>query len=525
MSKRLTNNEFKEWMRIHKPEIELLQDYTYSKQKISCRCLNCNYIWEITPNSLKRGQGCPECARIRRKNSHITKGKESFVNVLKNRKDISLIGEYEGNKKHIRVQCNICNYIWNATPGNIKNGSGCPRCAKHLVYSNEEYFKVLKGIHPNVIPLDKYVNSQVKIKYKCKICGYEWLSKPNTLQNGHGCPNCVHTSTSYVEQFIRKAFQSVLGNEDVISRDKKAIGKEIDIYIISKKTGIEFGSWYWHKDRINSDINKHVLANRKGIKLITIYDGYDLSEKPYDDCITFPYVLSDKNHKDDLINLVKDLFIKTKTRDANSINWNQIELDAYNSSRRITTTEFKNIMKDINKDIEIIGDYINSTSDILVKCLKCGFEWYSKPVNLKQGYGCKKCGNVYSPTKEEFAEWAKNNLQNIVIQSEYINNMTPISCRCMKCGYTWKAVPYSLKAGKGCSKCSGNYSPTTEEFKLWMNNNRPEIIVEGQYVNNKTKIKCICRKCNHEWYARPHDLKRGSGCPKCANERRGKKKI
>lgn len=33
MSKRLTNNEFKEWMRIHKPEIELLQDYTYSKQK------------------------------------------------------------------------------------------------------------------------------------------------------------------------------------------------------------------------------------------------------------------------------------------------------------------------------------------------------------------------------------------------------------------------------------------------------------------------------------------------------------
>ena len=40
--------------------------------------------------------------------------------------------------------------------------------------------------------------------------------------------------------------------------------------------------------------------------------------------------------------------------------------------------------------------------------------------------------------------------------------------------------------------------------------------VLGEIINTRTKVLCLCKICNHEWLTRPHDLKRGKGCPRCA---------
>lgn len=55
---------------------------------------------------------------------------------------------------------------------------------------------------------------------------------------------------------------------------------------------------------------------------------------------------------------------------------------------------------------------------------------------------------------------------------------------------------------------------TLEEFKQQMLEINPNVQITGQYINNKTPISCRCLKCGHEWEARPDNLLHW-GCPNC----------
>lgn len=55
----------------------------------------------------------------------------------------------------------------------------------------------------------------------------------------------------------------------------------------------------------------------------------------------------------------------------------------------------------------------------------------------------------------------------------------------------------------------------TYEFKEKLYRVNQNIIVEGEYVNNKSKIAVKCAICDNQWEATPSNLLRGKGCPKC----------
>lgn len=44
----------------------------------------------------------------------------------------------------------------------------------------------------------------------------------------------------------------------------------------------------------------------------------------------------------------------------------------------------------------------------------------------------------------------------------------------------------------------------------------PTIEIIGEYVNNRTKIKCRCKDCGNEWEATPSNLLKYRGCPACS---------
>lgn len=44
------------------PDVEVLREIINCKTKVLCRCKVCDHKWSVTPNKLKRGQGCPKCA-------------------------------------------------------------------------------------------------------------------------------------------------------------------------------------------------------------------------------------------------------------------------------------------------------------------------------------------------------------------------------------------------------------------------------------------------------------------------------
>ena len=55
---------------------------------------------------------------------------------------------------------------------------------------------------------------------------------------------------------------------------------------------------------------------------------------------------------------------------------------------------------------------------------------------------------------------------------------------------------------------------THEEFIKQMNIINSNIEILSQYQNNKTKVNCKCKICNHQWEARPDNLLHW-GCPRC----------
>lgn len=64
-----------------------------------------------------------------------------------------------------------------------------------------------------------------------------------------------------------------------------------------------------------------------------------------------------------------------------------------NSSKNIRTNKKENELFDYcNKNnYELIGNYKDSRSHVLIKHLKCENEWFVSPSNLKRGFGCPYC--------------------------------------------------------------------------------------------------------------------------------------
>ena len=128
-------------------------------------------------------------------------------------------------------------------------------------------------------------------------------------------------------------------------------------------------------------------------------------------------------------------------------------------------------------------------------------------------------------TLQEFINQMKTINPNIEIIGEYINSVTAIDYICKKDGYTGSSCPSLLLRGHGCPKCYGNVKKTTNEFIEEMKNINPSISIIGQYVNNKTKIKCLCLKDDNIWEAAPSHLLNGKGCPECKKEKISKNKT
>ena len=197
------------------------------------------------------------------------------------------------------------------------------------------------------------------------------------------------------------------------------------------------------------------------------------------------------------------------------------------NSRKLTHEEFLEKFYKQNKNaenIEILGEYVKNNIKIKVRCKIDGYEWEVKPNNLLNNQGCPKCYGNIKKTTEEFKREMKEINKNIEVLGEYINDKTKIKCRCKKDGYEWEARPNSLLNGQGCPKCYGNIRKTTEEFINELKEVNGDIEVLGEYVNNKTKIKCRCRVDGYIWEMTPNNLLNNQGCPKC-NESKGEKAV
>lgn len=120
------------------------ENYTpVSGKKVWWKCQKCNHEWQATIGNRTRGNGCPKCADILRRNNFndsIVKKNGSFADNYP-----ELLEEWDYNKNvvspenissHNKIKvwwiCKKCNSEWNASVSNRSNGRGCPVCAKRI---------------------------------------------------------------------------------------------------------------------------------------------------------------------------------------------------------------------------------------------------------------------------------------------------------------------------------------------------------------------------------------------------------
>lgn len=162
-------------------------------------------------------------------------------------------------------------------------------------------------------------------------------------------------------------------------------------------------------------------------------------------------------------------------------------------------------------------EYKNSYSKVCIICPEHGEFWQS-PNHHLQGKNCPKCGNVYSPTTEEFIEKSKEVHGNKYDYSkvDYINNREKVCIICHEHGEFFQ-TPHEHLLKKGCHKCGNTKKLTQKEFieqtKLIHGNKYDYSKVN--YKNNKTKVCIICPE-HGEFFQTPNShITKNSGCPKC----------
>ena len=112
---------------------------------------------------------------------------------------------------------------------------------------------------------------KTKYSWKCIICGREFIASVHDRLNGKECDECFNRSTISTPEYtlfyyIRQHFK------DAVSSYKE-IGFELDIYIPSIKTGIEYDGQKWHQDRAQKDMKKNAYCFFNNIDLIRVREN------------------------------------------------------------------------------------------------------------------------------------------------------------------------------------------------------------------------------------------------------------
>lgn len=529
-----SHEQFMQKLNAIHPDIIVSGIYHGNNRKIEWVCLNCGKEQLSFPGNLLKPTKTPFCQECSKKlkSSRVEKRPDGsmysiddlnakrFYEKLSNRNHPAiLLDEYRGVKEKLRFKCSICGHIWYARPNDyLISKHPCPKCAdRNHALKNDEFITRLSAINPYVIPLEEYKRQDQHIKCKCSRCGHVWSVTPGALLGGNGCPGCCHTATSYFEQFLLLSLRDVLGEEHVLSRDRKTIGTELDIYIPEKNVAFEYGSWFYHKNRISNDLKKLEKCQLKGIRLIRIYDGCGTETIKGNDVFCFAKNIAlDLSDSIDVVNQLFSAIDIYPQIDDDA--FSDISDKAYLLSRKMTTEQFKKKVSNIQPNIEILGEYKSSSNRISCKCKKCGHNWHPYAKALLVGYGCPNC--YHQSQKKDADTYIKEMHQanpNLELLESYIASNKRILVKCNICGRQWRPYASTLLHGYGCSQCKKNAA--AEKAIAEIKRIHPQIIIIGEYQGTNKTIKVKCSICGQIWTPIVDNLIRNvSHCPGCSRK-------
>lgn len=221
-----------------------------------------------------KGHGCPKCVGRLKTNADVI---PEFKKVHGDKYDYSLV-EYTKSADKVTIICPI-HGNFEQSPSSHMIGNGCPSCKfdKIIILNTKDtpkFIEAAKNTHGNKYDYSdvEYLNCKTHVNIICPEHG-SFSQIPSSHIQGCGCPKCGQ-KYNYSQIELTEYIKSI--GFDVTENDKNVISPlELDIYIPSKNTAIEFDGVYWHSELYKPDdyhINKTNLCEAKDVRLIHIFE-------------------------------------------------------------------------------------------------------------------------------------------------------------------------------------------------------------------------------------------------------------
>jgi hypothetical protein len=171
-----------------------------------------------------------------------------------------------GSGQKVWWKCSVCDYEWPSTVYNRVHGNGCPYFAGKVVTEKNSlaslYPHLLNEWHPTKnkkSPDEIHAHGDTRCWWICHVCTHEWPTqvKHRTKQDT-GCPECKQGhNTSFPElafrYFLKQVFPDIRPNHPF---EFLVPYRNVDLFIPSLQLVIEYDGGFYHRDRLQQDIEK-----------------------------------------------------------------------------------------------------------------------------------------------------------------------------------------------------------------------------------------------------------------------------
>ena len=213
--KKLTHDEYEKRAEEINPNIEVLDEYINMQTKILHKCKVCGYEWDVKPNDIATGHGCPICSKKvigsppEYKNSiWASEYKEYFSKYITEEQMKSYMPH---STKKVEAKCPNCKRYKKISPSVLLgNGLGCI-CGDGISYPNKFIYSMLNQLNIEMICeySPKWANRK---KYDVYIPKLNCIIENHGAQHYKDAPTIFGTTYEYQKQNDDEKKQSAIKN-------------------------------------------------------------------------------------------------------------------------------------------------------------------------------------------------------------------------------------------------------------------------------------------------------------------------
>ena len=460
-----------------------------------------------------------------------------------------------GSSKKVWWKCSVCGEEKEMSP-NSRMKRTCSSCdtkrriekliAEKGSFESNYPEKALdwdKEENGGLLPSQVTAGSNIAVKWKCHVCGYQWKGKVcNHAKSLYSCEKCAireKTLKRYGSATLAETNPD-LAKEWNYSRNSNLTPNDVtphdtrEVYWICRK-GHEWPASIGYRVRTGAQCPKCISERKTSFPEQAIYYYLSQVTKAKNRCKMGSYEI-DILLKDLKIGIEYDGYyhsglkaIEREERKNKGVarkgyrlirvkeaNRNQIDGD-------IIYTKYKSDYSNLDFVIHSLLSLIGKTNEIEVNIERDRMDICDLFIQSEKADSIK----VKMPELAE--QWDYE--QNGNTRPEYvrITSSKKFWWRCSK-GHSWLATVYQRAGGSGCPYCAGNIlivgendllsqnSILAEEWDYELNEGlKPNEIT----ANNKKAVWWRCSKCGHCWQTSVANRNNGgTGCPECAKQER-----